>query len=94
MGEGCEASLSNVTSKWYKALAKFGHLANGAKIILVGTQMDRKCIEGVDAKANAVKEQIGAMAYIPTSALMPKIDGGVQEAVDLAMRSCRFDEDP
>ena len=40
-----------------------GHLQDGAKIILVGTQMDYDPqIPGIDAQAEAVKESIGAVS--------------------------------
>ena len=92
MRKGREASLSNAQHKWHKQLVDGGHLANGAKIVLVGTQMDADTYDGVDEKAEAVKRAIGAVHYIPTSALMPKDEGGVPELFNEAVRVAIYED--
>ena len=92
MRKGREASLSNAQHKWNKQLTDGGHLANGAKIILGGTQKDADTYDGVDDKAAAVAQAIGAVGYIPTSALMPKDQGGVPELFDQAVRSAIYED--
>lgn len=92
MKKGREASLQNAQHKWHKQLTDGGHLANGAKIILVGTQKDAETYDGVDDKAIAVCNAIGAVSYIPTSALMDKSVGGVPELFDAAVRAAIYED--
>ena len=92
MRKGREASLSNAQHKWHKQLVDGGHLANGAKIILVGTQKDADTYDGVDEKAEEVRKAIGAVHYIPTSALMPKSEGSVPELFDAAVRVAIYED--
>ena len=91
--KGREASLANVTAKWHKQLKEGGHLNDGAKIILVGTQMDYDPqIPDIDAAAERVKDEIGALLYMKTSAFMARDDGGVPEVFDEAVRACMYTE--
>ncbi len=92
MRKGREASLSNAYHKWFTQLTDGGHLANGAKIILVGTQKDAETYDGVDDKALQAAEQIGAAGYMPTSALMPLDQGGVPELFNQAVRLAIYED--
>jgi GTPase SAR1 family protein len=92
MRKGREASLSNAYHKWFTQLTDGGHLANGAKIILVGTQKDAETYDGVDDKALKAAEQIGAAGYMPTSALMPLDQGGVPELFNQAVRLAIYED--
>ena len=73
-----------------------GHLSDGAKIILVGTQMDQEAFPGVEAEATRVAQEIGAEMFIPTSAYMQKHKtdegpgGNVPKLFDEAVRAAMY----
>lgn len=96
MKKGREASLSNAAAKWHKQLMDGGHLSDGAKIILVGTQMDQEASPGVEAEAARVAQEIGAVMFIPTSAYMQKHPddkgpgGNVPKLFDEAVRAAMY----
>eukprot|EP01046_Picozoa_sp_COSAG06_P011138 COSAG06_NODE_628_length_13649_cov_20.848930_3_plen_225_part_00 len=99
MKQGREASLSNAATidKWHKQVDG-GHLSDGAKIILVGTQMDQEPSPGVEAEATRVAQEIGAVMFIPTSAYMQKHSndegpgGNVPKLFDEAVRSAIYEQ--
>ena len=86
--QGREASLENVENKWYPQLKNGGHLQNGAKIILVGTQKDWAPLSpGIDAKANLVKgEDARVRGFFQTSAKEDKVTGNVEALFNEACR--------
>ena len=94
--QGREASLENVENKWYLQLKNGGHLQNGAKIILVGTQKDWLPLSpGIDAKAELVKEKMPeCVGFFQTSAKEDKITGNVEALFNEACRHGMYETYP
>ena len=90
MKKGREVSLSNAAARWHKMLLDGGHLNDGAKIILVGTEMDQELQGDVEGKANAVAKEIGAHMFISTSVMMKLEEGNVPRLFDEAVRAAMY----
>lgn len=91
MAEGQHQSLWNAQEKWYQDLQSGGHLANGAKVLLVGTQQDKDPFEGAEAGGHAVVRDLRLEGYLATSAVEDRETGGIPDVIRMATIAGMFE---